>query len=62
MSKIDSSLKDIKDMIGTKRTYQNTNAEIFSKFSSKADLYDYLKNHLQVRILFFQFYIHISII
>ena len=62
MSKIDSSLKDIKDMIGTKRTYQNIKAEIFSKFSSKADLYDYLKNHLKVGIVFFKFYIHISII
>ena len=42
-----SSLANIDDQIGNKqRRYENPNAEVFSKFSSKTDLYDYMKNHL----------------
>ena len=46
MDKEKPSLNDIKELIGTKRTYESTHAEIFSKFSCKSDIYDYMKNHL----------------
>lgn len=41
-----ASLEDIKNLIGTKRTFLSANSETFSKFSCKKDVYDFLKNHL----------------
>ena len=54
MDKKISSLTDIKEQIGTKRRYEGANSEIFSRFSSKSDLYDYMRNHLQVSLYSFR--------
>ena len=48
-------------MIGQKRSYQSANSDTFNSFSSKSDLFDYMKNHLQVSkfinfLTFFQYY------
>ena len=46
-----SSLQDIKDQIGKKRTHEMHESEIEGKLSSKRDWYQFLEQHLQVSFI-----------
>ena len=48
-----SSQDQQKQIMGAKRTLQASKAEVFEQLSSERDLYDHLKNHLQVSKLDF---------
>ena len=45
---IASSNDQNKQIAGAKRTLQASGVDIFEQLSAKSDLYDHLKNHLQV--------------
>ena len=47
-----SALSIIKGNPGVKRTYESAQGETLSKFSSKADYYQYLKYHRQVSTIY----------
>ena len=45
------TFEQIKDSIGVKRKYENVHSGVFQNFSSKTDIYKYLKDHMQVSII-----------
>ena len=47
---IKSSQDQSKQMIGAKRPIAASSVDVFEHMSSKSDLYDHLKNHLQVSL------------
>ena len=47
---VSSSQDQTKQIVGAKRALAASSVDVFASMSSKSDLYDHMKNHLQVSL------------